>query len=269
MIDSINLKPIGIVHNNFVDPGKVKIFVEHSTIEIFPEYFDAMERMTEHSHIWVLGWFHKAERDTLKVTPRINKNLPEHGVFGLRAFSRPNPIGLTVVKLEEVNDRMITVSGLDFIDGTPVLDIKPYYDNDVVFSPGTPYIRPADPKMLENIFMVHARNHHQEECEHLQLAVKMAILAEKEMGKLTSEDIKIKVIGSACLGDAIQGITKARIANPRRFFFEERNDEAVSIWQKGSKVITISLKNDADIKGMKDKPAEQLLEMDMVDKDKA
>ncbi len=265
MSDSINLKPIGIVHNNFIDPEKVKIFVEQSTIEIFPEYSDAMERMTEHSHIWVLGWFHKAARDTLKVTPRINKNLPEHGIFGLRAFSRPNPIGLTVVKLEEVNDRIITVSGLDFIDGTPVLDIKPYYENDIVFSPDTPYIRPTEPKMLENIFMVHARNHHREDCQHLQLAVKMAILAEKELGKLTSEDIKVKVIGSPCLGDAIQGITKARIANPHRFFFEENEAQAVTIWQKGNKEITISLKNNIGLQDIKDLSGEPLFDLRIVD----
>lgn len=260
MIESINLKPIGIVHNNFVDPDKVKIFVENSTIEIFPEYSDGMLRMTEHSHIWVLGWFHKAERNTLRVIPRINKNLPEHGVFGLRAFSRPNPIGLTVVKLEEINDRMITVSGLDFIDGTPVLDIKPYYDNDVVFSPGTPYIRPTEPKMLENIFMVQAKNHHQEECDYLLLAVKMAMLAEKELGKLTSEDIKITVKGPVCLADSVQGITKARIANPCRFFFAENQAQAVTIWQKGDKVITISLKNDMNLKDIKELSGEELCE---------
>ncbi|MDD2620623.1 MAG: tRNA (N6-threonylcarbamoyladenosine(37)-N6)-methyltransferase TrmO [Syntrophomonadaceae bacterium] len=268
MSDSVNLKPIGIVHNTFIDPDKVKIFVENSTIEVFPEYTDAMERMTEHSHIWVLGWFHKADRNVLKVTPRINKSLPEYGTFGLRAFSRPNPIGLTVVKLIEVHDNIITVSGLDFIDGTPVLDIKPYYENDIVFSPLTPYIRPTETKMIENIMMVQARNHHREECNDMLLAVKMAVLAEKELGKLSAEDIKITVRGSSCLGDTMQGITKARIAKPCRFFFEEKADQAVTIWQRGNQVITIRLKDNASIQNIKQLAGEEILDIDIVNREK-
>ena len=108
-------------------------------------------------------WFHKADRDILTVVPgKVNSNLPEYGVFSLRAFSRPNPIALSLVRLERVEDNLLFVSGLDAIDGTPVLDIKPYYEQEIVFSPVTPYIRPLKREMRQKIFIKQALLHHQE-----------------------------------------------------------------------------------------------------------
>lgn len=256
MSDEINLKPIGRVHSDFINPGEVKLSVGQSTIEVFPEYTAALQRISDHSHIWVLGWFHQANRKVLKVVPRINTGLPEYGVFGLRAFSRPNPIGLTVVKLEKVEDNILTVSDLDFIDGTPILDIKSYYEQDIIFSPTVPYIRPADSKMLEQMIMKQALNHHREKCTQLVLAVKMAILAEKELGQLAADNIKLTVKGSRCLGDTLQGITQAKLANPPRFFFVENGNQGETVWEDGSKVMKIAIKN--GVAGMNTEDIEKL-----------
>lgn len=244
MKDIIKLKPIGLVHNEYADPGQAKVSVSHAAIEIYPEYTDALLRLQEHSHIWVLGWFHQAGRDKLRVIPRINQELPEYGVFAIRAFNRPNPIGLSVVKLESVEGNILNVSDLDFIDQTPVLDIKPYYDQDIVFSPDCPYIRPMNPTMLGTMMMKKALNHHREECEYLTVAVRMALLAEKEFGDLAAKDLKVCVTGSGCLGDTLQGLTQARLANPRRFTFIEDEGQAKSVWEKDGKVLTITLEGD-------------------------
>ncbi|MDT3700634.1 MAG: TrmO family methyltransferase [Thermincola sp.] len=189
--------------------------------------------------------------------------------FGLRAFSRPNPIGLTVVKLEKVEGNMLTVSDLDFIDGTPILDIKSYYEQDIIFSPTVPYIRPADSKMLEQMIMKQALNHHREKCAQLVLAVKMAILAEKELGQLAADNIKLTVKGSRCLGDTFQGITQAKLANPSRFFFIESGNEEETVWEDGSKVIKITIKN--GVAGMntgyiEKLPADMLFKVEMKNK---
>lgn len=244
MIKLVELNPIGIVHSRYVDPKKPKKSVQKATIEIYPQYEDAMLRMDEHSHIWVLGWFHEADRDVLRVTPRINKNLPEYGVFGIRAFKRPNPIGLSVVKVEEINGNRITVADIDFIDKTPVLDIKPYYERDMVSFTACPYIRPSSEKGMEEMLVKNAVNYHGEKCTQLMVGVKMAMVAEKELGCLTDNKVKVSVYGSPCLGDSIQGITRARLSNPPRFHFEENHEKTEVIWENDLKTILISLKKD-------------------------
>jgi len=259
----INIEPIGVVHNDFIDPKEIKVGTGQSTIEIFPQYTDALLRINEHSHIWVLGWFHKAEPGLLRVVPRLNKDLPEYGVFGLRTYSRPNPIGLTVVRLDDVKDNLLTVNGLDFIDGTPIIDIKPYYEQDIVFSPGTPYIKPKDAAMVEQIMMKEAIKHHQEECDQMFLAVKMGVAAERVLGRLTARDLKITVIGSNCLADTIQGITRARLANPRRFYFQESDIKSETRWEKDNKTVVIRLKKDAVINDIKDRSYEEILDIEI------
>lgn len=134
----ITLNPIGVVHREATDdevrhrlPGLL------SEIEIFPEYGDAIEGLEGFSHIFVLGYFHRLRPEQvgpLKVRPKRllrhglkPEELPLVGVFTLDSPTRPNPIGLSLVKLLAVNGgRRLAVSGLDYFDGTPVLDIKPY-----------------------------------------------------------------------------------------------------------------------------------------------
>lgn len=239
-MEKINLEPIAYVRSVYNDPATIPMYGQKAIIELNPEYLEGLLRIEEHSHFWVLSWFHQAKRDVLKTVPyRIDPNLPEYGVFGLRAPIRPNPIGLSLVRLLKVEDNKLYVQGLDAIDGTPVLDIKPYFEQDIIFSPETPYISPADLEMRREAMLKEALKHHQEDCPELQLAVRMALLAEEEMGKLNSPDLLVKVIGSPCLADCLQGLTRARLANPSRFVFEPREGLAMTIWTKGEKNISI------------------------------
>lgn len=130
----LTLTPIAIIHSDFKEkfsvprqPGLVKLI---STIELLPPYNreEALVGLSDFSHIWVIFSFHgiKSTSDSLTVRPpRLggNKRL---GVFATRSPYRPNSIGLSLVKIESINGGLISISGGDFLDGTPVFDLKPY-----------------------------------------------------------------------------------------------------------------------------------------------
>lgn len=242
--NDIYLNPIGIVNADIDKPADMPLGGKLAQVEIFPEYQPALLRIEENSHIWLLLWFHQSNRQTLITRPaKVNPDLPEFGVFALRAFNRPNPIGLTLVKLERVEGNRLWVSGLDAINGTPVLDIKPYYESDRVFSPRTSYIRPHSRPMRMEHFHRHALSHHREECADLCLAVRMAVLADEYLGQLTADDVYITIQGSRCLADTIQGLTNARLANPPRLTFVETDSgNAASIWVRGQTTLTLTAK---------------------------
>jgi tRNA-Thr(GGU) m(6)t(6)A37 methyltransferase TsaA len=110
--------------------GEVVSIGEISTIRIHEECCPALLGIDGYSHLFVLYWMHlrddEGHRGTLQVTPPRHKGAPLTGVFACRSPSRPNPVGLTVVKLKGVEGCMLKVSGLDALEGSPIVDIKPY-----------------------------------------------------------------------------------------------------------------------------------------------
>jgi tRNA-Thr(GGU) m(6)t(6)A37 methyltransferase TsaA len=129
----INLTPIGFVRNSIKEPGIEDWRTVTSEVIIEENLKEALSRIDEFSHIIVIYWMHKlspSQRAIIKVHPKANQNLPLVGVFASRSPARPNPIGITTVKLLEHRDNVLKVTGLDAIDGTPVLDIKPYIPGD-------------------------------------------------------------------------------------------------------------------------------------------
>ena len=134
---SISLKPIGTVRTDASDDEiRASPHEWESRIVIFPEYQQALDGLEGFSHIFVLNYLHKLRPDqmgALKVKPRrlLRKGftldqLPLVGVFAIDSPTRPNPIGLSLVRLIRINGCEVFVSGLDMFNGTPVLDIKPY-----------------------------------------------------------------------------------------------------------------------------------------------
>ena len=125
----IKYNPIGIIHSPFSEAKGTPIQFSASkdiegTIEIFPDFVEALNDLGDFSHIILIYHFHMAQKATLKVIPFMDDH--EHGVFATRAPSRPNPIGFSIVKLNKINGNVLYVSGLDIIEGTPLLDIKPH-----------------------------------------------------------------------------------------------------------------------------------------------
>ena len=129
----INLTPIGFVKNSIKERGIEDCLTVTSEIIIKEDLKEALSRIDEFSHIIVIYWMHKvptSQRSIIKVHPKANPDLPLVGVFASRSPARPNPIGITTVKLLQRRDNVLKVTGLDAIDGTPVLDIKPYIPGD-------------------------------------------------------------------------------------------------------------------------------------------
>ena len=127
---TIALKPIGTVRNGVteIEPDSVNSLV--SEIIINDEHDEALEGIEQFSHLIIIFWMHQvspAKRRLKKVHPRGRQDVPLRGVLATRTQYRPNPIGVKTVKLLERHGNVLKVTGLDALDGTPVLDIKPYY----------------------------------------------------------------------------------------------------------------------------------------------
>jgi tRNA-Thr(GGU) m(6)t(6)A37 methyltransferase TsaA len=128
----LTVKPIGVVHSPFKSKDEDIHSQKHKgvgEIEIHKKYADGLSGIDGCSHIIVIFWLHQAQFSTLKVRPHY---YPEklRGVFATRSPHRPNPLGMTVVELVKRRKNVLTVRGIDMIDGTPVLDIKPYTKHD-------------------------------------------------------------------------------------------------------------------------------------------
>lgn len=124
-----NILSIGTVNNSIKTRSHFASENVASDIIIIPRYIRALDGIECFSHIIVVFWLHKTkiyERSIMKVHPRKDPSLPLIGVFATRSPARPNPIGITTVKLVKKESNILTVVGLDAIDGSPVLDIKPY-----------------------------------------------------------------------------------------------------------------------------------------------
>lgn len=113
----IELKPIGFVR---------EVKGEEACLELLPAYEPGLLGIESHGRIFVLYWMHEQkDRSTLQVHPKRDTSKPKVGVFASRAPVRPNPIGLSLVGLVKLEGRKLTVRGLDALEGTPILDLKP------------------------------------------------------------------------------------------------------------------------------------------------
>ncbi len=128
-IDEIRYKPIGIIHSPFKEPSGTPIQSAGASgvegrVELFPEYAKGLKDIEGFSHIILIYHFHLSGKVSLEVVPYMDNRL--HGLFATRAPARPNPIGISIVKLLKVQGVMLYVRDVDIVDSTPLLDIKPY-----------------------------------------------------------------------------------------------------------------------------------------------
>ncbi len=133
---NITYQPIGIVHSPFIQPEGTPVQPSVSKnseaeIEIFPEFAEGLKDLEGFSHIYILFHLHLATKKNLTVIPFLD-TLP-HGVFATRSPGRPNSIGLSVVNLYKIESNRLLVRNIDMLDGSPVLDIKPYIPKFDVF----------------------------------------------------------------------------------------------------------------------------------------
>jgi tRNA-Thr(GGU) m(6)t(6)A37 methyltransferase TsaA len=121
--------PIGIIHSPHTILSETPIQPVFSrgirgTVNLYPEYVDGLLDLEEFSHIFLIYHFHRSPGMKLRLHPYLQDE--EHGIFAIRAPHRPNPIGFSVVKLCGIKDNILTIEDVDILDGTPLLDIKPY-----------------------------------------------------------------------------------------------------------------------------------------------
>jgi tRNA-Thr(GGU) m(6)t(6)A37 methyltransferase TsaA len=128
-MSEVRYKPIGVVHSPFKEPQNVPIQAAVSkgikgTVEVAHQYVAGLKDLEGFSHIILIFHFHQSKAYSLLVKPYLDENL--RGLFSTRAPSRPNPIGISIVRLTKIEDNILYVQDLDIIDSTPLLDIKPY-----------------------------------------------------------------------------------------------------------------------------------------------
>lgn len=125
---NFEIRPIGYVKSPYKErtdaPRQGRLSDTVSEIVIDEQYLPALEDVEKKSHLIILSWFDRADRTMLRATPPHERI--EHGVFATRSPNRPNPIAVSVVDLLRREGNILFVRGLDALDGTPVVDIKPY-----------------------------------------------------------------------------------------------------------------------------------------------
>ena len=129
MKDEIRLRPIGIIHTTYKNSKGMPIqgkFEKGITgkIEIFSEYQQGLKDIEGFSHLILIYYFDRAKEEKLVGKPFLEDDT--HGIFAIRSPMRPNHIGVSIVKLEKIENNVITFSEVDILDNTPLLDIKPY-----------------------------------------------------------------------------------------------------------------------------------------------
>ncbi|MBA4312357.1 MAG: tRNA (N6-threonylcarbamoyladenosine(37)-N6)-methyltransferase TrmO [Chlorobiaceae bacterium] len=130
MNEKICFKPIGIIHSPFTEISGVPIQPLNAkgikgTIELNPDFIEGLKDIEGFSHITLIYIFHLTSKFSLQVIPFMDDK--PHGIFATRSPSRPNPIGISTVRLISVERNILHIEEVDIIDGTPLLDIKPFY----------------------------------------------------------------------------------------------------------------------------------------------
>jgi tRNA-Thr(GGU) m(6)t(6)A37 methyltransferase TsaA len=124
----ISLTTIGVIHSPFSDPAQAPIQASRSnatgSVEVFPQFAEGLRDINEFSHIFLLYLIDCPQGYDLSVKPFLDNQ--EHGIFATRYPCRPNPIGLSLVRLLRVEGNRLDIEGIDMLDGSPLLDIKPY-----------------------------------------------------------------------------------------------------------------------------------------------
>ncbi len=217
----MEIRPIGVVRSAIADQGDMPDDGVPARIEVYPEFAEGLRSIDENSHIVVLGWLDRANRDTLVVSRARGMAEGPRGVFGLRSSSRPNPVGLTSCRLSRVDGATLFVERLDFLDGTPVIDLKRY-------SPGWDCIFSArssrdlripvfdDERRLLDGLLTEAANFHGERCLGVALGVRIVRHAMREW-RIAQKDpnVVVHMGDDGCVADALQGLTGATLGNGR------------------------------------------------------
>ncbi len=141
--DKIVYSPIGVVHNSFNDPGDPKTMRNAESVLILDEkYKGTLEGLDKFRYLLIIYHIDRSPGYRVRVHPMGDRSIPKRGVLATRSPCRPNPIGVTVAEILSINGNEIRVTGLDALNKTPIVDIKPYEDH---FDSPAGIVRERDP----------------------------------------------------------------------------------------------------------------------------
>ncbi len=210
------LKFIGRIVSPAKDSSALPLQGVGAQAHIFEEYAAGLDDIDDHDHIWILAWLHEAGRDRLKVVPkRVKADSPPKGVFALRSPTRPNPIGLTASRLLKREGNILFLEHVDFIDGTPIIDIKPYSVGwDSIFSAKNNSSFATYAKMdAADAFadmLRQAANFHGDACVGVAIGMRAAYAAMNHFQcDLQTKSLKAAAAVRGCIADAVQGLLQA------------------------------------------------------------
>jgi len=123
----IQLRPIGYAKNNVNEPRFGDFSEEISEIIVDEEFAGALKGIDDYSHVIIVYWMDRIKEQVITHQPQGNLDVPIVGIFACRCPQRPNPIAITTVRLVAHEGNKIKVKGLDILNGTPIIDIKPYW----------------------------------------------------------------------------------------------------------------------------------------------
>ena len=126
-MEEIKFKPIGFARNDEKEPRFGSFSDKITEVVVDEKFTDALTGIEDYSHVIIVYWMDKVKGHVITHRPQGNPEVPIIGIFSCRCPSRPNPIAMTTVKLVGHEGNIIKVKGLDILDGTPIIDIKPYW----------------------------------------------------------------------------------------------------------------------------------------------
>lgn len=268
----MNFESIGTIESKFdkpADPEEMQ--KEESTIVVKPEYEEGLYRIETNDYLQVLFQFHLSDSYSLKSSRRHGK---VRGVFASRSPNRPSSIGTTCVELLERKGRRLRIKGLDAVDGTPVLDLKPYAA--IMDKPDEDFTDKKDEprKEINNLIKSHdlesllikSGELHGHFCPYVSLGVIAGAYALDELSFKSEgmEDIVAIVETNSCFSDGVQYATGCTFGN-NALIYRDYGKTAVTITKRDGKGIRLQVKEEADF--LADYPeAEELFEKVIVNR---
>ena len=257
----MELKPIGIIHTPYKTPGDAPFQGRSSSetceIEIFKEYKAGLKDVDRCTHLMLLYWLDRADDHVLQTHTPFDTDV--HGVFATRSPNRPNPIGFHVAELIEQKGNALKVRGIDALDGTPLIDIKPYSsgidaigDASIGWFP-TKTQTYSYRKDIEGLIkegdlrglLGKTGELHGHFCSHSAYGVKAGYIAMRELGMTNTgmEEVVAIVETNNCFSDGIQMVTGCSFGN-NSLIYRDYGKTAVTVAKRDGTAMRIALNPD-------------------------
>lgn len=216
---SFTVEPIGVVRSSIADPRQMPGDGVPASVEVYPPYAAALAGLADSSYVSITAWLEGANQGQLVAKPK--GVATERGVFATRSPGRPNPIGVSMARITAVEGQVIRVEALDFVDGTPVLDLKsPLRGWDYAWSAvgfrDAQFVHEPDSRWALGLLLREAEGFHGERCPGLALGVRLVWHALRHFGVPARDPHLSATVGvDGCVADAVQSLLGATLGNGR------------------------------------------------------